>query len=835
MSKSARILNISPKVQLQINDDRQGAYPTILRSSDQRMLGNDPSVFDDSTTQVFVDQNVLMPYNITGSLAKASGFLTGTISIVKTPSPASQFLTKFEEDTFKPFNESRNPSAFFSTSSDTYFGFEKLSCPGFTSKTNEQIAINIDITPKESIALSRVGTEFTAGNPHPGFYYYNFNTKTWDELGVTDPATGAVLDLSSSFIEAGASAEIAAGQQYIFRQFSHSPGISSSGSLYFADTMDNNGYDKIGYPTSVYGAPNTPRYHATSSQCLRLSDYIQHPFVLERVEVHFSVVATRVQGAAINWGASSFPEGFGRDIDNHVFFMYRQNRANCIKDSIQDVSSSFRSLIGNQSFCFYNANSLPLKLAGNPVPIHENGGEFDFNMSRTDTNQIKALNKNISLTFRPKQYKRMFTNVSAASIERKSQFFNTWVQNFWTGGTKNIDRTGTWDYKSTARAERDINYLIKTDADASPEAKIDYTDFQYDSRAILRPKIDEEINPVRQGSVYFENSAVPGYYYKVTSETETYVETPYILLPEDEIIFGIDTGFFTTLGRGALNAQSRTNLPPGYGSTSISEGIGPALGIYGADSQKEARVIFYGTLLKDGIEKLDYLNQNLTSKSIHEDVHEVIVDQLQISERLSYSGSYIDNYITGTMGDPANPRQVVHTATSGLAGDNFALEKFVTMQNFSFGNENAVLDVNTLSTIGLTPALKKLTTKNLVATFRHDRYGQFRDMLEQRIDSKGKETIYKSRNFPIPDFIKTFGSSSYSSPVVSIYTSQSSEVVVDPLGTRICNLSTESTASLPYFDDGVARNRSPIVFTANPPFEVETVILDKPSTLLSTS
>ena len=123
---------------------------------------------------------------------------------------------------------------------------------------------------------------------------------------------------------------------------------------------------------------------------------------------------------------------------------------------------------------------------------------------------------------------------------------------------------------------------------------------------------------------------------------------------------------------------------------------------------------------------------------------------------------------------------------------------------------------------------------NPVSRFRFDRYGQFRDMLEQRTDTKGTETIYSVTNFPNPDFTKTFGKDPIASPISVLFTSQSSEILVDPLFTRSCNLSTECTASLPYYDDEIPRNRSNIVFTENPPFKVTTIVLNQASTLLST-
>lgn len=827
MSKSARVLNISPKVQLQINDDRQGAYPTILRSDDQRTLGNDPSVFHDTTTQAFVDQDVLMPYNVTGSLAKASGFLTGTISIFKTPSPASQFLTRFEEDTFKPYNETRNPASFYETGSVEYVGFDEALYQGFTSPIPSKTAIEIDIsTPSSRTITVAISKGIESSSP---FVYYNFEDKDWDQIGITDPATGDptnyvhALDGGTQTIGGSDYLTASNGTEKIVKQFTSSPGVASSISFL---SLKELGYDRIGYPTSMFGAPNAPRYHAKKSQSIKLSNFIQHPFILERIQVELPIEGTRKQTIPLSPPA----RGFGRDIDNHVFFLYRQNRTGAIVDSVTDVSSSIRSLIANESFCFYNRPTMPLSIL-RATPIHENQLESNYNMASNQAGTVTRSFPNFKMNFTPKTYEQQYTNSSVIGFIINKNSSPTWTvsytQNFWAGGNK-TQEFPVPDFE-LRRADPPIRSIQDQDGAEILKNSMLRTEITYDPRALRSSLFGSSVGDRVTNTEYFKYATTTDYY-PVTTKNLGYRKNLYLLLPEDELVFGIDAGFFPTFQAAGATVLSPSDLPVGYTDTPATDTTGNLKILAG-----KARVILYGTMIKDGIEKLGSINQGLTSCALHEDVHEIIVDQHQVNERLSYSGSYIDNYITGTMGDPTNPRQVVHTATSGLAGDNFALEKFVTMQNFSFNYQDYSLDPTTFSLLGPTAAIKKRTTKNPVATFRHDRYGQFRDMLEQRIDSKGRETVYKSRNFPIPDFIKTFGSSSYSSPVVAIYTSQSSEIVVDPLNTRICNLSTESTASLPYFDDGVARNRSPIVFNENPPFKVETVILDKPSTLLSTS
>lgn len=824
MSKGARILNISPKVQLNINDCETGAYPSILRTGDQRTLGNDPSIYNDSGIQIFENRKVLMPFNISDVQAKESGFLTGTIKLEKPVTPASQYLTKFEENYITPFNESRNPSAFFETGSIAYDGFPSEYYPGFDTPTRNQVAIEIDITPYAAQTLLRASNDLPGvTNNYSGFCYYNFEAKIWDYVGLKDPASGVTLSHTEAFKDDGTGGPVISGGDVILRQFTHSPGLGSMPG-YTENSLFRLGYDKIGYPTAVYGAPNSPRYHATSSQCLKLSDYIQHPFILDRIEAHFSIAGIRRHGDLFSRDSIDYAEGFGRDIDNHAFFIYRQNHANNARDSIYDVSSSYRALITNESFCFYNAPSLPPKFS----PIHPNQGEFSFSMDKTDVNQtITSGIKNITLHMRPRLYERQYTNASTVNRENKGQMQSQWFLNFWTGDNKNIKReTSYFNFISTSPPDAEIWYYPEANLVTSV-ARINYTNFIFDPRTLRSSLRLSNNRRGRLNNSFFQIPPPLTGYKQVTDTDLGFIETPYVLLPTDELIFGLDLGTFSTLRNPATPVELYRERPPGSGDTVISS-VGSGLGIYG--DKRKSKVILYGTLVKNGSEKKSELNQNLTSESVHEDVHDIITDTFVTSERLSYSGSYIDLYMTGTMGSVADPRRVKYTATSGLAGSDFALERFVTEENFSFLSANSILDFNSYLAI----VKSKLAPEKPVSRFRYDRYGQFRDMLEQRIDTKGVETNYTSRIFPIPDFVRSFGTSLTTGPVIVTFTSQSSEIIVDPESTRSCNLSTECTSSLPYYD-GEARNRSLIVFTENPPFTPTTVVLNKPSSLLSTT
>jgi hypothetical protein len=126
-------------------------------------------------------------------------------------------------------------------------------------------------------------------------------------------------------------------------------------------------------------------------------------------------------------------------------------------------------------------------------------------------------------------------------------------------------------------------------------------------------------------------------------DDESIVEHPYLLLPEDELIFGMD--FLPTIVTNAGQANEMT----GSYVKLLSTG--------------SATVTFYGSFIREGKPVGGMLNQNLTSNAVHEVVgNEPIFDQFMIADRKEFSGSYIDNLMRG---GPAGVRGMYHGVMSG--------------------------------------------------------------------------------------------------------------------------------------------------------------------------
>jgi len=209
-----------------------------------------------------------------------------------------------------------------------------------------------------------------------GFLYYSPKLKRWVEKRA-DGATSFTSDRrlvvdstsASNFIfqvSSSRDTEVGTyGRRTMVKvggtlsQFSWSPQFG-----YFfnhVEHLQQVGYSRIGWPTSFFGAPNAPKYHAYDHETIKLSDYIDRPFLLKRVELRVPVKSERYFGANDSYdnGDAAYNQQVTnkKDIDNYVFFLYRQRRVSRDRDGYLDRGTSKRYLIASASVCYYNSAS----------------------------------------------------------------------------------------------------------------------------------------------------------------------------------------------------------------------------------------------------------------------------------------------------------------------------------------------------------------------------------------------------------------------------------------------------------------------------------------------
>jgi hypothetical protein len=645
----------SPRILLNDLDDHAGSYSTVQRTGDTSRPGTLATNFDDSTTIIFSETgNPVFP----SMLPRGNTFNSQAVDVVGEESDISitapirsaqhpTYLHYSPEEQMGPFDENRvMPATDFFLS-----GTDPDVMPGFTSPLRSKIAIEIDITPQsDTLVMKNVDRRTVAEGgssigDKTGFLYYNFVRKEWEQIGLKDPATGGALyfdyavdtfpsnNLSGTFPSQFVSTWPQSDQSKSFR--------------------DQQGYTKIGSPNAAFQAPFKEIYHATASQGLKLSDYISAPFMLEKVKVEFEEInAQRKQG---NLPSAFSSSGSNRDIDNYVFFAYRQSRKNRIVDSVSDVSSSERFIIFSGSMSFWNSPSFSTSPIDEAVLSHSPAFSHDFNLPFDNVFRTGQFTGSISLELTPAVTPRQSSglvylwNEGFAILGARA----AGVRNFWGGGTSCKEFVQSWN----------VNTFIFTDP---------FSNFSLVSIDALEPNLDprsfRKVGSETNSGTTFTLSSVPVF---INSENVSSAESPYLLLPEDEIIFGLDCG-----------------VTPFGGAKTFSSITGSQMTI----SSKPCKITLFGSTIIDGVEKLPSLNQNLSSNSVHEIIGaEPVLDQFQIEPISSYYGSYLDEIVTGTMANPSadttlftifdqdNSRRIISRVSLGQAGTTGSLQRFVKM------------------------------------------------------------------------------------------------------------------------------------------------------------
>ena len=115
-------------------------------------------------------------------------------------------------------------------------------------------------------------------------------------------------------------------------------------------------WPNAGYPQINNFAPLSTKYYATSSQTLLMSNYINSPFLLEKVVVHFPYTQRRTHTgmSEAHNQASTASIGMAMHQADYVFFMYRQDQKASINSAV-DVANADRHLIVSGCMSFYNS------------------------------------------------------------------------------------------------------------------------------------------------------------------------------------------------------------------------------------------------------------------------------------------------------------------------------------------------------------------------------------------------------------------------------------------------------------------------------------------------
>jgi hypothetical protein len=791
LSKNSGYTNLPQRLIIKDVDDRKITYPTIARDGDPNFTGKFTNPFVETTELNFVNQEIVAGAGI----PTGSRFISDLLSspnqgpdIIVNASPA---LNAFNANNFfyQQENDSQNIKPFIDSRIDLqqtpYYltGTSDSELPGFISGLGSKIQVVIDISSNEDRILMKKPLSFDIldaggeyfGQEFTGFCYYNFNTKKWDQIGLSDPQTGADIhyDYAVEVADYGADTQnsyIVSGTNNFPQQFK--PVVSKTSKAFLNNSISGtlNALNKTGVPTITSLAPFKTTYHATSSQTIKMSDYINSPLLVEKIIVDLPITARRIWpfgDTAIDRARSASWRG-----NNYMFFIYRQQRyGQDGQDSATDVTGSTRYIVASGSITTYNSEQRATDDSSyfigdyNPVNVYSPAVALDFGVDLSSLVGLFPYTAEITQSVKVEMIPGVspiqiagtnrLPSVSQISASPSGENFAR-IFDYWPGGTTCLPFfelasgftgkngvSASYAYTGSANDGKTFLQIDNSIGTTNSQLPIQFFDARtFRSVGGVESVLDAGDNAEKSG----ENSVI----------------SPYLLFPHDELVFGFDAGI------GEPLVDHNGNLIGNY-----SYITGSQLTIKAG----EAKITFFGSQIQSGKENLTITNQPLVTDAIHEALDpQLVVDQYQIENEYSYVGSRKEEYVAGGYGITAWDNQFA----SGDSGDRRVIYRN-SDNNLGFSGSLQRFDQHVRYT-----DISEDTGMPTRAVYRYDQYGQFSDMLDSPLDTKFSED--KSNEFGL-----------IGAPIMIEFYRDG--VKTEPLNTYSQNLSPFATSSIIYSDN----------------------------------
>ena len=753
-----------------------------------------------------------------------------------------------------PFNESLvvedYNKNFYSTGIDTevYPGFNQPT----RDKTKLVISLNHTNASKQSVgytnpASTNTPINSTSDEPQPVMAYYDNQSKRWRTYASFNPVNSTATSRSEIFNFITGSKGLGFGTLSAVASGS----LDNSGALH--EQFGKDALSGLVRPVKTFGFPYHRDFEVDDGKTVKMSNYISHPFLLEKIVVDFPVefeFASSSKGDSKNHHSliysfyknqpttdePSKPKADGHKVMIPTFFVLNQRKDNFkFSDTVNvDGTATIFNPAGFESLTVTRENNSSLTTTPTTRDLISYGQITLFASSSTATkiNLEKALQDGLE--------RDLLLDITELNGQSSS----------WEN-TQPLDPiTGSFRLEFPCRLSPKTNnnqrVIIRQPNLSTAEFRTIYlSDFSGGrGHSIIDSNNRSLVNGVtslRPGQSIFipgpEAQSDPIVGETVDSSTIDQV-SPYVLFPEDKLIFG---------WQYPVPEQSVTKLPSPAGQTLFNQ-----MKLFG-----ETKVYFYGSLLKNNKETHNTLNQNLTSNSVHEIIGaEKVLDQFQTNTRHEFTGSFIDqvnyyrsvgasdeiqpidSFVAGTpyqrdpvsrvsIFDDAGRRYEVGSSTNiysfgGSTPDNDVSITLASslFRGFNLKSERRIADANKVSEAywfdyGTYQNFKNSDTNNgpnvyksSKVYFNYQHFGYFRDMIEQERDTRfglGFPSAISIESPVVVQFVS--GSSDVKKLSLKDFKIQSPAQVSSNSSTQSSNMSLNSTSSLPFFDDMTARNR----------------------------
>ena len=584
-------------------------------------------------------------------------------------------------ETISPFNESRvylgaPDSVFYKNSQDRLpkgSGLRIVDPIRFGSPLRDKTIITIDINPSGSTKVwwstgsnadggPSAGAEYgtsaagLASGINSGLVYYNFNRKMWESIG--DLTSGSNVDIINTHASVRTGSMLA---------FGGGPFTKHYGEAYLNELRSEwvSAARASGMPTNYAGFPVASKFNATGSQLLDMSNYITHPFLLEKVVIEWSGTI------------GAMPANFENTpcVASNQFFILNQ-----YQNEIQTTFSTLNSVLDRyktpnevtQSMSTFNCTRYKELVWFGRVGVYDTTAVRDYPGGGTPFQSVPK-----------KGFLAEITSSKAESID-------LWVP------TDDPDTAPS----GTFVIEKPVTIASQNEISVGPfPARLFHSEHGYNAKDLYfmgtggsRDLFGTPSGRSYQRSVPGTGPKHPGVApftplssnpniqgFKVRPYTRYEDSSPYLLMPTDKLIIGFaNQQIPDDVYSHVVNAANAGEYDLGYTGSHVS-----------TLCAGRGRVTFYGSHIRDGEEYHSTVNQPLTSPALHEALHfdNPIVDQFMVEPSLTYSGTYIDNVVDGHVPDPTNvnanysetgtfDRAVIASVMGGSAGTTGSMSRF---------------------------------------------------------------------------------------------------------------------------------------------------------------
>lgn len=562
-----------------------------------------------------------------------------------------QELTPFRDNDQPAVDGKSQNNPFFATGSAVLEVGEGFSSP-LWSKNKIEIDISVATPCSATLFLSGVNWS-TATRPEAEtdgksyeMCYYNFTSKTWQGAG-----TGTPYGFFHDAVNHGPSTTGRAPFEDRI-MFGFAPGIVNTYPLFISVADANTLKTQVtgvfewqasaGQPFTNFGFPYHPKYHATSSQTLRMDSYINQPFLLEKIVVELSaaytVFADTYNTASFLYDTnianppvtitsitqSTYPASV-----NNIFILNQRKSikfdniermeyvsydpANPLDDTLLVTNvpttislsaggtpqyvNTVRDLITWGGITSFAANAVTSSTRSN-TPIYSDGPIPTLTLNPRDlmsrdyifTSSIEAHDDLTPLSWSGKVTLELFAK-SPIRIDRNisgGAVYDNMFSSFGAGRGTNLGQiSGNFNalkYGGGGRNALGINVP--------------------NGRNYVTP-----IAEIQENGSFINDLTDVNYDTVLVKDENRYRKNPYILLPTDELIVGWQ--------------QPSLNSLVVYDSTTAPTTRGAKNAIVGSFSEIEflpgdAKITLYGSYIRQNREYNDGLNQLLSSENIHE-------------------------------------------------------------------------------------------------------------------------------------------------------------------------------------------------------------------------